>query len=155
MTIAGGVDPRRKARMAALQCLFALDVRDWSAEVPWDWVVENNPIPREANEFALALVDGVRHGLVNLDSVIHAYAPAWPVNQLAVVDRNILRIALFELLHHADTPRRSVANEGVELAKVFGSESSARFVNGVLGSVINDLESGALAVEQSAREGGK
>ena len=98
-------------------------------------------------------MDGVRESLVNLDSVIHAYAPAWPVSQLAVVDRNILRIALFELLHHADTPRKSAANEGVELAKVFGSESSARFVNGVLGSVINDLESGALAAEQSAQEG--
>ena len=133
--------------MATLQCLFALDLRDWSAEVPWAWVVEEDPLPRDADRFALELVDGVRNKLPDLDTLIHSYAPAWPVQQLAIVDRNILRIALFELLFQCDTPRRSAANESVELAKVFGSESSARFINGVLGSVIEDLESGVLTLQ--------
>ena len=144
--------------MATLQCLFALDVREWPAEVPWEWVVEEDPLPDDADRFAQDLVDGVRNSLPHLDRLIHSYAPAWPVKQLAVVDRNILRIALFELLFHNGTPRRSAANESIELAKIFGSESSARFVNGVLGSVIGDLESGALPgvlpQEQSAHERG-
>ena len=147
MTVAGKVDPRRKARMATLQCLFALDLREWSAEVPWAWVVEEDPLPGDADRFALGLVDGVRNKLPDLDTLIHSYAPAWPVQQLAIVDRNILRIALFELLFQCDTPRKSAVNESVELAKIFGSESSARFVNGVLGSVIEDLESGTLTLQ--------
>jgi N utilization substance protein B len=82
-----------------------------------------------------------------LDTVIHKYAPAWPVDQLSVVDRNVIRIALFELLFRKDTPRKAAVNEAVELAKVFGSESSARFVNGVLGSIILDLDSGELVAD--------
>ena len=154
MTIASMVHPRRKARMATLQCLFALDVREWSADVPWAWVVEEDPLPDDADRFAQDLANGVRDSLPCLDVVIHSYAPSWPVHLLAVVDRNILRIALFELLFHAGTSRKVAVNESVELAKIFGSESSARFVNGVLGSVIGDLESGALSLEQSAHEGG-
>ena len=75
-----------------------------------------------------------------LDQVIQQFAPAWPVAQLAPVDRNILRIALLELLHNPDTPDKTAINEAVELAKVFGSDNSRKFVNGVLGSVIGNRE---------------
>ena len=103
--------------------------------------------------FAERLVRGVRDNLLDLDAVIHRYAPAWPVSQLSAVDRNVLRIALFELLFHQQTPVKSAVNEAVELAKMFGSESSARFTNGVLGSVIADLEAEAITVDQPACEG--
>tara|TARA_B100000315_G_scaffold205057_1_gene198662 strand:+ start:28 stop:297 length:270 start_codon:yes stop_codon:yes gene_type:complete len=88
-----------------------------------------------------------------LDNVIERYAPAWPVDQLSLVDRNILRIALFELLFTPQIPRKTAINEAVELANVFGSESSSRFVNGVLGSVMAGLETGGLAPNDTATEG--
>ena len=135
------LDPRRKGRMLTLQCLFGMDLRDWSPEIPLDWLIEDDPIPLGVREFAQELIHGVREDHAQLDTVIHKYAPAWPVDQLSVVDRNVIRIALFELLFRKDTPRKAAVNEAVELAKVFGSESSARFVNGVLGSIMLDLDS--------------
>jgi N utilization substance protein B len=71
-----------------------------------------------------------------LDRLIGRYAPEWPVDQIAIVDRNILRMAIYEILHRADTPTKVAINEAVELAKEFGSDSSGRFVNGVLGSLV-------------------
>jgi len=141
------LDPRRKGRMVTLQCLFGMDLRDWSPEIPLDWLIEDDPIPLGAREFAKELIHGVWEDLAQLDAIIHKYAPAWPVDQLSVVDRNVIRIALFELLFRKDTPRKAVVNEAVELAKVFGSESSARFVNGVLGSIMLDLDSGELVAD--------
>jgi N utilization substance protein B len=104
-------------------------------------------------DFADRLHRGVsdhRHGL---DVLIGRFAPAWPVTQLPIVDRNILRIAIFELLHNPATPPKAAIDEAVELAKVFGSDSSARFVNGVLGSVMSSLESGELASAGAAPDG--
>ena len=133
--------------MVTLQCLFGMDLRDWSPEIPLDWLVEDDPLPLGAREFAQELIDGVREDLTQLDTVIYKYAPAWPIDQLPVVDRNVIRIALFELLFRKDTPRKAVVNEAVELAKLFGSESSARFVNGVLGSIMLDVDSGELVAD--------
>ena len=148
MTRASATDPRRTARTVTLQWLFATDLTQGSQEGSLEWLAEDNPLSSRALKFAQELVAGVKENLPELDRVIHRYAPAWPVDQLSAVDRNVLRIALFELLFHTETPRKSAVNEAVELAKVFGSESSARFTNGVLGSIISDLESGALVVNQ-------
>ena len=153
MTEARTTDPRRAARKVTLQCLFAMDLTHGAQGESLEWLTEENPLSAGAVDFAQQLVGGVRQNLPELDKVIHKYAPAWPVDQLSVVDRNILRIALFELLYHTDTPRKSAVNEAVELAKEFGSESSAKFANGVLGSIISDLESGALVVNQPVCEG--
>ncbi len=73
-----------------------------------------------------------------LDQIISSFATAWPVEQLPMVDRNILRIALFELKNHVKTPRKTIITEAVELGKTFGSDSSGKFINGVLGSVVAD-----------------
>lgn len=154
MTSHSSADPRHKARALALQCLFAIDVRgDLDDDDALDWLILENPLPQAARAFAQDLVQGVKENLTKLDSLIQKYAPAWPVQQLSVVDRNILRIALFELTHRSAVPRKTAANEAVELAKVFGSDSSGRFVNGVAGSVIADLESGALNMDQLVSEG--
>jgi N utilization substance protein B len=139
--------------MVTLQCLFSLDVRSDPEESPLDWLITENPLPAKAIVFSQDLSQGVRDNLAELDRVIQKYAPAWPVNQLPGVDRNILRIALFELMCRKDTPRKTAINEAVELAKTFGSESSARFVNGVLGSVMEDLQMGELIVDQPTPEG--
>jgi N utilization substance protein B len=153
MAAVSPTDPRHKAREVALQCLFAMDAKDSWEESPLDWLLIENPLPRKAVAYAQELVQGVKVNLSELDELIHKYAPAWPVSQLSLVDRNILRIALFELIYHDQVPRKTAVNEAVELAKVFGSESSSRFVNGVVGSVITALESGNVPVGRLVTEG--
>ena len=133
-------DLRRKGRVAALQTLYAADVRGNFSESSLEWLAEDEQLPERAVSFAQELVEGVLARSQVLDQVIQKFAPAWPVAQLAPVDRNILRIALLELLHNPDTPDKTAINEAVELAKVFGSDNSSKFVNGVLGSVIGNRE---------------
>ena len=153
------IDPRRVARSVALQSLFAADVQtrvqpDTPTGRPspdYGWLDED--IDRSAMEFADRLHRGVCDHRQRLDGLIGQFAPAWPVTQLPIVDRNILRIAIFELLHNPATPPKAAIDEAVELAKVFGSDSSARFVNGVLGSVMASLDSGELAAAGPAPDG--
>lgn len=133
-------DLRRKGRVVALQNLYAADVRGRLADSSLEWLADGEQLPERAVSFAQELVEGVVARGSALDQVIQQFAPAWPVAQLAPVDRNILRIALLELLHSPDTPDKTAINEAVELAKVFGSDNSSRFVNGVLGSVLGNRE---------------
>ena len=146
-------DLRRKARMAALQSLFAADVKGEGAEASLDWLASEDLLQAATVKFAASLVRGVTNSRPDLDSVIQRYASAWPVVQLSLVDRNILRIALFELLHTPNVPRKTAVNEAVELAKVFGSDSSSRFVNGVLGSVMAELDKEEIAPGNTRPEG--
>ena len=146
-------DQRRQSRTAALQSLFAADVRGIWNDPPLEWLDEDEDLPESSVEFAEELLRGVSRSHLGLDNVITRYAPAWPVSQLSVIDRNILRIALFELIYTPRTPRKTAINEAVELAKIFGSESSARFVNGVLGSAMSGLESGEIATIEPVPEG--
>ena len=154
MPKSNSTDLRRKARMAALQSLFAADIKDNLEESCLDWLTEEDSLSDETAKFAERLFQGVADAMPGLDEITQRYAQAWPVAQLALVDRNILRIALFELLHYPDTPDKTAINEAVELAKAFGSENSARFVNGVLGSVMSGLETGELAAVNPMPEGG-
>jgi N utilization substance protein B len=103
-------------------------------------------LPEEARAFARALVNGVTAQMPQWDEQIALCAPAYPVDTLAAVDRNILRLALFELAQ-ADVPVKVAVNEAVELAKMFGGEGAPRFVNGVLASAIMRYHSGRTAVE--------
>ena len=139
--------------MAALQSLFASDIRGERGEAPLEWLNSENPLQAASLEFAQLLVQGVAENRPDLDNVIRRYATAWPVEQLPYVDRNILRIALFELLHTPGVPQKTAINEAVELAKMFGSDSSARFVNGVLGSFMAGLEIVDIPVREAAMEG--
>ena len=133
--------------------MFAADVRGIWNDPPLEWLDEDEDLPRNSIPFALELLGGVSKSRLGLDNVITRYAPAWPVSQLSVIDRNILRIALFELIYTPGTPRKTAINEAVELAKIFGSESSARFINGVLGSAMSGLESGEIAAIEPVPEG--
>ena len=117
-----------------------------------EWLDDDEDLQISSVEFAEELLGGVCRNRLGLDGVITRYAPAWPVDQLSVIDRNILRIALFELIYTPGTPRKTAINEAVELAKIFGSESSARFVNGVLGSAMSGLESGEIATIEPVSE---
>ena len=130
------VTGRRKARKMALQALYEVD----SVGHPWDEVIgrymKGTRLSGEAASFVRGLVDGVRDNTERIDSIISYFAPSWPVSQLSVVDRSLLRLAVYELMIEGVSPPKVVINETVELAKVFGSESSLKFVNGVLGSVL-------------------
>ncbi len=90
-------------------------------------------------EFAYKLLNGVLEHQIGMDKLITRYAPEWPVEQMAVIDRNILRIAIFEFLVDDETPVKVAINEAVELAKLYGSDSAPRFINGVLGSLADEI----------------
>jgi transcription antitermination protein NusB len=138
------VQTRRQARTSALQALYELDTTNHSVTDVVSYRLEEHPLPAEGEVFLRLLVDGVLRHREQLDMLIQKYAPAWPVSQIAVIDRNVLRIALFELSGGVDTPPKVAINEAVDLAKTFGSDSSSRFVNGVLGSAIADQARPAL-----------
>lgn len=95
----------------------------------------DNPMENAGVEFASQLVTGVIAYIDDIDRLIARYAPEWPLDQMAVIDRNILRIAIYEFLILGETPVKVAINEAVELAKLYASDSAPRFINGVLGSL--------------------
>lgn len=97
--------------------------------------LEDTPLPEPGVAFAQALLKGTLQHLEALDRLIQRIAPEWPIEQMAPIDRNILRLAAYEILHEPGTPPKVAINEAVEIAKLFGSDSSSRFVNGVLGTL--------------------
>jgi N utilization substance protein B len=126
---------RRKARIAALKALFECDSSGHDPEAALTWLAEEEELPQTALSYAQELVKGVLENKSRIDSLIHTHAPSWPVDQLSAIDRNILRVAIYEILMDNRVPLKAAINEAVELAKTFGSYSSSRFVNGVLGSI--------------------
>ena len=126
---------RRKARIIALKALYELDTVGHRPQEILSRLLEDNPAPADVAAFAEELVSGVLDHREQIDEVVSQKAPAWPLEQVAVIDRNILRLAIYEILIDNRVPVRAVINEAVELAKAFGGESSPKFVNGVLGSV--------------------
>ena len=128
---------RRQARIAALQALFEIDAVHHSVDAVLQRRLQDAKLPSEAAEFASFVVHGVLDHQERLDAMIIVHAPEWPIDQMAIIDRNILRIALFEFIVDGGTPPKVAINEAVELAKVFGSDSSQRFVNGVLGTLLS------------------
>jgi N utilization substance protein B len=128
---------RRRARAIVLQTLFELDFTNHQPQAALEARFEEYPLPEAAEGFARSLTMGVQVYRTYLDSVVSDLAPEWPIDQIAAVDRNILRIAIYELLFESEIPPKVAINEAVELAKMFGSESAPRFVNGVLGSLVS------------------
>ena len=128
--------PRTRARALALQVLYETDL---SAHLPGDVLktrLEETTLPQDLADFARGIIFGVLPVRDNLDRVIAKYAPEWPMDQIAAIDRNILRMACWEFAISRETPVKVAINEAVELAKLFGSDSAARFVNGVLGTLV-------------------
>jgi N utilization substance protein B len=129
--------PRTRARSIALQALYEIDVADHPPGTVWEERVAEEDLTGALAEFARQIILGVYPIMVTLDEFIAEHAPEWPMDQVAIIDRNILRIALWEIAVDSKTPVKVAINEAVELAKVYGSDSSPRFVNGVLGSLAN------------------
>lgn len=128
--------PRTKARAIALQVLYETDLSTHLAGDVLKIRLEENELTEEHAEFARQIIFGVFPLREALDIVISKYAPEWPLDQVAAIDRNIIRIACWEFAISRETPVKVAINEAVELAKIYGSESTARFVNGVLGTLV-------------------
>lgn len=131
---------RTKARVVALQTLYELDMTDHLLGDVLGARAEVNELEEAQYNFAQVLTTGVQEHIDKLDRLIAAHAPEWPLDQVAVIDRNILRLALWEIAFYRKTPLKVAINEAVELAKAFGTDSSPRFINGVLGSLAENLE---------------
>ena len=139
---------RTKARCVALQSLYELDLTDHLlGDVLLERSQEFSLSPSEY-DFALILTKGVLENSRQIDQLISEHAPEWPLDQVAVIDRNILRIALWEVAYYKKTPLKVGINEAVELAKLFGTDSSPRFINGVLGSLAINIDKIMNAVER-------
>ena len=126
---------RRRARGVALQALYEIDTTRHAPGVVLDQRLAEVPLRPDGQAFARELVTGVLQHRDRLDARIAAHAPEWPIRQLAAIDRNVLRIAIYEFEVSHITPTRVAINEAVELAKQYGSDSASRFVNGVLGAI--------------------
>jgi N utilization substance protein B len=126
---------RTRARCVALQALYEIDLTGHPVQIVIQERIMDEALDEKSSEFVHQIVQGVLPIVKELDQFIAEHAPEWPLEQVAVVDRNILRIALWELAVSDTIPIKVAINEAVELAKVFGSDSTPRFVNGVLGSL--------------------
>ena len=135
---------RRQARITALQTLYEVDTTEHTAEEVMyrlfnepmsESQAEVDPLGEDVRSYARTLVDGVGGHQGDLDGIIARSAPNWPVDQMSSIDKNILRLAIFEILFDNRVPLKAAINEAVELGKRFGSDSSSRFINGVLGTV--------------------
>ena len=128
--------PRSRARGIALQVLYETDIAN--NHLPADVLqmrLQETSLGDDLAEFARKIVFGVLPLIQDLDQLIAKYAPEWPLDQIAAIDRNILRIAFWEFAVSRETPVKVAINEAVELAKLYGSDSAPRFVNGVLGTL--------------------
>ena len=126
---------RHQARVVALQTLYEYDTAGHEVADVLRRHVEDERLTPRVVDFATELVNGVLAHLAEIDDAIQAAAPEWPIRSMARIDKNILRLAIYEILYNNAVPARAAINEAVELAKAFGSGTSSRFVNGVLGTI--------------------
>ncbi len=131
-----GMGKRRKARELALQRLYQIDVNGTDVPEPRS---KGRPIDAETQAFAETLVQGALANQPKIDGIIAQYAEHWDLDRMAVVDRNILRVAVYELVFEPDVPPKAVINEAIEIAKKFGTRESGRFINGILDRVHKEL----------------
>ncbi|MGD2103823.1 MAG: transcription antitermination factor NusB [Anaerolineae bacterium] len=142
------VKGRHRARVLALQALYEIDCASHAPAVVLHQRLSDDTLPASCADFTRHLVTGVLDHQDVLDGFIHEHAPEWPLEQMAYIDRNILRMAIFEFAVDGSTPVKVAINEAVELAKDFGSDSAPRFVNGVLGSLADRKDAIAEAAQQ-------
>ena len=143
---------RHQARIAALQALYEIDCAGHAPELVLEQRLADSQLSKATKDFARRLVTGTLEHQETLDVFIHRHAPEWPLEQMAYIDRNILRMAIFEFAIDRQTPIKVAINEAVELAKTFGSDSAPRFVNGVLGTLVEHKEAIAQSVEEEVEE---
>ncbi|GAB6182114.1 transcription antitermination factor NusB [Desulfotomaculum defluvii] len=128
---------RRQARETALQVLFQIDLGKTEPNLALTNTAEEFGAGPQEIEFARQLVMGTLEHIEEIDAMISSVSKEWHLNRMANVDRNIMRLALYEIKYRSDIPENVSVNEALELAKVFGSPDSARFVNGILGQLLD------------------
>lgn len=128
---------RTRARGIALQVLYELDIAGHPLEAIISARLEEEKLDKNLEDFVREIAYGVTPIVEKLDEIITEHAPEWPLDQVVIIDRNILRVALWEFAVAKCTPIKVAINEAIELAKIYGSDSSSRFINGVLGSLVN------------------
>jgi N utilization substance protein B len=131
---------RRQAREQALQILYQVDLSSASVEDSLRGFWESEPADPDVVEFARILVRGVRNRIEKIDELIGSASINWKISRMSFVDRNILRIAVFEFLEMEDIPAMVSINEAIELGKRFGTSDSGAFINGILDRIARDLE---------------
>ena len=146
---------RRQARGVALQALYEGDASDHSPKATAERLLAGTSLGDAGKGFVLGLVEGISNNLKEIDGAIGKLAPAWPVRHIPIIDRNVLRIAIYEMRYGTSTPPKVAINEAVELAKTYGSGSSPRFINGVLGSLmaLDQPESKTSALRKGEKHG--
>ena len=130
---------RRQARSVTLEILYEIDIVGHLPVEVMDRRLAEQEMDESGHEFAIKLMEGVLKHQEIMDRLIARYAPEWPIDQMAVIDRNVLRIAIYEFLIDDETPVKVAINEAVELAKEYGSDSTPRFINGVLGTLAEQI----------------
>ena len=141
--------PRTRARALALQVLYEVDIANHPPGEIYKLRLEDAPLSEDLAEFAHQIIFGILPLTNTLDHLIAKYAPEWPLDQIAAIDRNILRMALWEFAVFRETPLKVAINEAVELAKLYGSDSAPRFVNGVLGALADHQNEIHQAIQNS------
>ncbi|MBL7685396.1 MAG: transcription antitermination factor NusB [Deltaproteobacteria bacterium] len=131
---------RRKSRESALQILYSIDLGQLNPKEVSELFWKHQTRMPEIEEFAQELVDGVIRNQVEIDQMIEQHSTHWKLNRMACVDRNILRLAVFELLYCREIPRSVTLNEAIELGKRFGTEESGSFINGVLDHLAKEVK---------------
>lgn len=128
---------RTKSRECALQLLYQADIRQADPQelAKNFWNEQEEPTESEVQQFANQLFLGTRSHLADIDALISKHADNWDMKRMAVIDRNILRLGVFELLHQSDVPPKVCINEAIELAKRFGDSESGKFINGILDAI--------------------
>lgn len=130
-------------RGIALQSLYEYDLTGHDITSIIRSRFESIELDDDAKKFVIELITGVLNHKNEIDGMITKYAPEWPLDQIAVIDRNIIRIAAYEFAVSGNTPDKVAINESIELAKTFGGETAPKFVNGVLGSIADNLTAGS------------
>ena len=130
---------RRQARELAMQALFYMDMQSNVSLQMLEYFCDNFRPPQKATSFFLSLVNGVIETRSDIDALIERYSKNWKISRMSCVDRNVMRIAVYELMHCEDIPPKVTINEAVDVGKKFGTEESGAFINGIMDSIRDAL----------------
>ena len=134
------IHSNRKARVLVLQALYEVDSSTHSIQGCLTRLLQEQSLSKATSNFARQIVHGIESFKSSIDDLIRVYAPSYPLNQLSPIDRNILRIAIYEIIFDTVTPPKVAINEAIEIATIFGSNNAPKFINGVLGSIMVHLK---------------
>lgn len=140
---------RRRSRELAMQALFYMDINNNSSQEMIERFCENFSPPPKTRSFLLKLVKGVIAAKPEIDSLIERFSKNWQISRMSFVDRNVLRIAVYEMLFCPDIPSKVTINEAVDVGKKFGSEESGAFINGIIDSIRMAIEREEIAIKDS------